>query len=431
MKQNRFYSAVYIIGTGLAISMVMVLAIAWHIRTTNIAPETQRDRMLYLTALDYKKGKSSYNFFFGVRTVKECLYPLKLAEAVAVTTNPTIISLLSGDSYVQLPGGDNPQKAILMAANDGFWKVFSFSFVEGKPFNAAEFQSGVPRAVMTVSLAQKLFGESHVTGKSFLLNDVEYIISGVVKDVSSITPSVFANLWVPYTTLPEMMETELIESDGSVGTLVAYILPAKGFSQKEVADELDGLIGRYNASLQEGEIALRTPLDSHQTHIVRQFVGLSIGNNVEKDGGLRFIYIVLGLLVLLFLLVPALNLSGLNASHMQDRIAELGVRQAFGARKAGLLLQVLIENMVLMLPGGCVGLLFSYLLIFFFQKLLLAPGMLAMLAGMVDTSLTPGMLLNLLVFFYAFLVCLLLNIISSMVPVWRSVQMNITDALNS
>lgn len=105
MKQNRFYSAVYIIGTGLAISMVMVLAIAWHIRTTNIAPETQRDRMLYLTALDYKKGKSSYNFFFGVRTVKECLYPLKLAEAVAVTTNPTIISLLSGDSYVQLPGG--------------------------------------------------------------------------------------------------------------------------------------------------------------------------------------------------------------------------------------------------------------------------------------------------------------------------------------
>lgn len=28
MKQNRFFSAVYIIGTGLAISMVMVLAVA-------------------------------------------------------------------------------------------------------------------------------------------------------------------------------------------------------------------------------------------------------------------------------------------------------------------------------------------------------------------------------------------------------------------
>ena len=38
MKQNRFFSAVYIIGTGLAISMVMVMAIAYHIRTANMAP---------------------------------------------------------------------------------------------------------------------------------------------------------------------------------------------------------------------------------------------------------------------------------------------------------------------------------------------------------------------------------------------------------
>ncbi len=36
MKQNRFFSAVYIIGTGLAISMMMVLAVVYHIRTANI-----------------------------------------------------------------------------------------------------------------------------------------------------------------------------------------------------------------------------------------------------------------------------------------------------------------------------------------------------------------------------------------------------------
>ena len=45
MKQNRFFSAVYIIGTGLAISMVMVLAVVYYIRTANIAPEVHRDRM--------------------------------------------------------------------------------------------------------------------------------------------------------------------------------------------------------------------------------------------------------------------------------------------------------------------------------------------------------------------------------------------------
>ena len=56
MKQNRFYSGVYIIGTGLAISMVMVMAIAYHIRTANMAPEVNRDRTLYLNSLQYTRG---------------------------------------------------------------------------------------------------------------------------------------------------------------------------------------------------------------------------------------------------------------------------------------------------------------------------------------------------------------------------------------
>ena len=42
IRQERFFSSVYIVGTGLAISMVMALAVAYHIRTANIAPEVHR-----------------------------------------------------------------------------------------------------------------------------------------------------------------------------------------------------------------------------------------------------------------------------------------------------------------------------------------------------------------------------------------------------
>ena len=38
MKQNRFFSFVYILGTGLAISMVMIMATVYYIRTADIAP---------------------------------------------------------------------------------------------------------------------------------------------------------------------------------------------------------------------------------------------------------------------------------------------------------------------------------------------------------------------------------------------------------
>ena len=50
MKQNRFFSFVYILGTALAISMVMMMAIVYYIRTADIAPEVIRGRLCLLDA---------------------------------------------------------------------------------------------------------------------------------------------------------------------------------------------------------------------------------------------------------------------------------------------------------------------------------------------------------------------------------------------
>ena len=72
IRQERFFSSVYIVGTGLAISMVMALAVAYHIRTANIAPEVHRDRMCYLSNVTYKLNgtKSNYKAACGPRLVK-------------------------------------------------------------------------------------------------------------------------------------------------------------------------------------------------------------------------------------------------------------------------------------------------------------------------------------------------------------------------
>ena len=75
--------------------------------------------------------------------------------------------------------------------------------------------------------------------------------------------------------------------------------------------------------------------------------------------------------------------------------------------------------------------LFSYVLVFLFRNILLSSGVFAMQMGTGgEIFLSPGMLLNMEVFFYAFLVCLVLNLLSSIVPAWRAVKVNITDALN-
>ena len=417
IRQERFFSSVYIVGTGLAISMVMALAVAYHIRTANIAPEVHRDRMCYLSNVTYKLNgtKSNYKAACGPRLVKEVIGNLRVPEDVAVTTNSFMMPFSYGDAFMRLPGGDESPKVRLKGCDDGFWRVYRFDFVEGGPFTEAEFLSGMPRAVLCRSLAGRLFGHEAAAGQTILLNDLEYTVSGVVDDVSGITADVYAEAWVTYSSLSVAMDHALGERDGAVGLLEANILLADASDLPALSEELRREVRRYNSGLSEGQVVCEEPL-SYADNLISGLFGPET-------------YIVLGMALLLFLLVPALNLSGMNASRIQERVGELGIRKAFGATKATLMGQVFVENMVLMLPGGVAGLLFSYVLVFIFRNALLVPGF-NLLGTSGDVFLSPGMLLNMSVFAYAFGVCVALNLLSSMLPAWRIVRGNITDALN-
>lgn len=65
------------------------------------------------------------------------------------------------------------------------------------------------------------------------------------------------------------------------------------------------------------------------------------------------------IIVLVLLLIPAINMSGITQSRMRKRMAEIGVRKAFGATRSELLTQVLYENLLQTLLGGVLG-LFSH-----------------------------------------------------------------------
>ena len=64
-----------------------------------------------------------------------------------------------------------------------------------------------------------------------------------------------------------------------------------------------------------------------------------------------------GGLVLIFLLVPALNLCAMISTRMENRLPEMGICKAFGADRGRLLRQILIENLILTCLGGAAGLM--------------------------------------------------------------------------
>lgn len=412
MKQQRFFSAIYIIGTGLAISMVMVLAVVYHIRTANIAPEVNRNRTVYVDRVSYKTNDNNrtYNSGCGTRFIKEVLLSLETAEEVAVVAMP-LIKNLTDAMYVQAVGIEKVKKVDYQLCNAGFWKVYGFHFREGKPFTEEEIEAGIHRVVITNSLARELFGRNDVVGQEVLMNDVAYTVCGVVEDVSSAMKDCYAEAYIPYTTANAAKAMGAPnERSASVGYLQANILLKDRGDMPELQAELNDAVKRYNATLVEGRVEVG---DAR----ANGFTLMGVDQNRT--------YLVVGLFLLLFLLVPALNISGLNASQMQERMEEIGIRKAFGAPSRTLFEQIFVENLALMLPGGLLGLGFSYGLVYLFRNLLLMNG---------ETSdnlfLSVGMLLNWQVFAYAFLVCLVLNLLSSLIPVWRAVKMNPVSALN-
>ena len=135
-------------------------------------------------------------------------------------------------------------------------------------------------------------------------------------------------------------------------------------------------------------------------------------------------YVVLALLI-----IPAVNLSGMIASRMDKRLAELGIRQAYGATRSTLLSQVLWENLLLTLLGAVAGLLFCWVIV-----LTSGSWILTLFDARVDTDLpvpflTMEMLFNPWVFLCAFGLCLVLNVVSALLPAWWGLRHTIVQEL--
>ena len=135
--------------------------------------------------------------------------------------------------------------------------------------------------------------------------------------------------------------------------------------------------------------------------------------------------------MLLFLLLPAINLSGMVSNRMEGRLAEMGVRKAFGANRGVLLRQVIQENLVLTLLGGLAGYVLSWLIIAAIRN---HPMFLAMFERdgepVHQVSLQLDMFLSPSMFLIAFVCCAVLNLMAALMPAWKSLKKPIVESLN-
>ncbi len=419
LRQNPLFSTLYVAGTGLAIAMTMIIAIIYYVKIAPLYPEENRDKILYLSNIRINVLPSSnYQSLASYKALKEWFYPVNNAVAVSASYDYG-----STADYIQPSdqSGDFPVQ--VRYTDPAFFRIYPLRFTEGKPFTQADWVSGIRSAVITDEMAKRLFGTADgVMGRSFKLNFMDYKVAGVVQSASFLTPNSYAQIYAPYTVQGGYEKDWNL---GYLGNFSVVFMVASSAQQAALQNEIKDLVRKVN--IQHAKEWKLTLWDQPTPHLLSVFHTYP-GEDFSLWGTVRHYLVIF----LVLLLVPALNLSGMISSRMESRLAEMGVRKSFGACRKGLLSQVMWENLLLTLLGGLVGLVLAWLTLYVGRTWVFSlfeswpqqvpEGALANISG--------EMLFAPLIFVMALVLCILLNMLSALIPAFRSLRSPIVKSLN-
>lgn len=441
IREDKLFSAIYIAGTAVAIASAMVIAIVFNMLLADIPPEVNRSRTLYVYGrflpvgwtgdMPYHQGHSSV-------ALDSCYRRMKCVEAAtgiipAMQNRYTIAGFSTTDRQ-----GTEQSTVSAIATDPGFFRFYELTFLSGRPFSEKESRDGERVCVVTDKVAERA-GTS--TGSTVDINGKPFRVVGVVKAVSAFLEDATADVYLPY--FVEDMDlypnhhNPLRNGDHYVdvayqGNLKTRILLREGYTLKDFNAELEPLRQQYGAviSSQMGEkVEWAVDTRTHFFHKINFF-----RPDGAEDQGLTLAAKNLmppALLMLLFLFLPAINLSGLVSNRMEARRAEMGIRKAFGAKRRTLLGEVISENLVLTLLGGIVGWLLSALFIALIRdNQIFLQMFVSRDQNVVDTGLQFQMFFTPTLFLIVFLCCVLLNLMAALLPAWHSLRKPIVESLN-
>ena len=421
LRQNPLFSGLYIAGTGLAIAMTMIVAEIYYVKLAPVYPEVNRGRTLYLTQASFTNGPSTYNSALSYSALQDWALHFENAEVISAQYASW---RFTENAYIQpadRSGDFHPQ---IKLVDPAFFRIYAFRFLEGSPFTDSDLQSGIRTAVITDDLARRLFGTTQgVVGQSFSLSYISYRVCGVVRGGSYLTSESYAQVYLPYS-VDDRYRKSQTDLFPYVGSFRLTFLVKDNAQAKALQAEVKDVTRRLNLEHKgQWEMNLWEQPTTHALSVFQEYPA----QEFSFWGKVRYF----GLMLLVLLLVPALNLSGMIASRMESRLAEMGVRKSFGAGRNRLLSQVMWENLLLTLLGGVLGLVVAWLAIYVGREWLffLLDDFTRPVPEGVNAYVSGEMLFAPLVFLCAFLLCVLLNLLSALLPTWLSLRKPIVYSL--
>lgn len=396
LLRRKFFTFISLFGISFTLTILMTsTALVENILSPSY-PDFKRDQMLFVSRLTIKNSKEGWinSSSLSLHFIKRYVSTLKTPDKIAFFSFGN-----NANAYV------NNKKIGLefKFTNDIYWEATQYEFLEGKPYGKQQIDNAERVAVISERTKKAYFGDAgHVTGKFIELDNVSYRVIGVVKGVPRTNRNFFGDVYLPYT-----VSKTKFEDQGMMGNFgVALVAKSKA--------DLPAMRSEYEKML--SKVPREKDFDKLYAHADGAMEGLSrnlFGN--DDTPGIGRMTAIVSAMVLLFMLLPTINLVNINITRIMERSSEIGVRKAFGASSKTLVYQFLVENIILTILGGILGVFLSLVVIYFFNR----------------SGFTPDFegSLNFTILSIGLVLCLIFGLMSGVYPAWRMSRLNVVAAL--
>ncbi|MEL6865306.1 MAG: FtsX-like permease family protein [Bacteroidota bacterium] len=406
LGRNKFFTIVSLFGISFTIGILLVLSTFFDNMFNANYPEGNRDRSLYIVELELTDGKDDY--WMGTPSA------LFINNYVKQLKTPQVVGLISrpfennSNAFVS---GKKLSLAVRRTCNN-FWKISTFDFLEGSPYQKQQIDNSERVAVITQSTKSAYFGDTDsVIGQMIEIEGGRYKVMGVVRDVSSTQVFTYADVYLPYT------GTDIGNvSKDIIGEYIGILMGSSAADVPKIREEYQAMINRMEIPVPSDPYFEKFKTINSDTETLLEFIATKqFFQFADKSEAVRNLFTMLIGAMILFMLLPALNLVNLNASRISERSSEIGIRKAFGATVPNLMIQFLVENILLTLIGGLLG-------------LLLAIGILQIIKA--SELFAPfNFTINYRVFLIALVLSVFFGILSGVLPARRMAKFQIVNAL--
>jgi putative ABC transport system permease protein len=399
LLRRKFFTFIGLFGISLTLAVLLVISTVIDNYLSPTGPEKNNEHFLGIHRLvmesetrdSVSSGSPLYQF------LQDNVARLKVPEKISYFTGDTAAA-----SYIN---GDKLSNQ-LRHTDVAYWEILDFTFVEGQAFDQAAFDSGANQMVITQTTAREYFGNDSAMGKSIVVDEQKFTIVGVVEDVSRLEGDGFAQMWVPYTTLPSGSYN--VSAKGGWRALIYHsdASQVKAMQQEYTHLLKNDFISPNPERFARGIGGADTALEKFSRSVYKR--------NDYDSGADELVGILIGLAIA-FMMLPSINLINLNISRIMERASEIGVRKAFGASNRQLVLQFIVENLLVTLLGGIIGFLISLLILMQIEASQVIP--------ISDFSI------GLNVFGYGVVLVLVFGLLSGAYPAWKMARLHPVSAL--